>query len=118
MAYYDDPNYEYKMPSEIKSRFTMDMMKYFTYKFTEIFKHASTSTPLSYYDFVYEEGTAGWQEAFDAMCREYGLDDVAVYVDNLEWYDYDWFCGEFTEMLLRKRLVVDDLGEQDEWEWC
>ena len=115
MICYDNPSYEYKMPSEIKNRFTVDMMTYFIYKFTEIFKHMPISTPLSYYDLIYNEGSVGWQDAFDAMCAEYELDDVAVYVDNLKWYDYKWFCGEFTEMLLENGLVVDNLGEQDEW---
>lgn len=107
MGYYNDENYKYEMPKEIKDKFTKEMLLDFIEDFIDIF---DCKGEVTYYeDMAYSEGTIGWHNAFTRMCRKYELDDVIKYVDSLEWYDYDWFCDGFSNLLLGFEVIKEQI---------
>ena len=107
---FDWADMKYKMPKEIKDKLTKEVLSDFPNKFIDVFNLEPNSTLTYYGDMAYSEGTYGWQKAFDYACEKHGLNDVIEYVDELEWYDYDLFCGEVSDLLLEYGLIEE--GEQ------
>lgn len=98
---------DYRMPEEIKGRFTKEIMTYFLKEFVNIF---SITEEVTYFDHVvYREGTNGWYEALKKMCINYELEDVLSYYDNLEWYDSDYFDSDFSDLLIGYGLIKEDV---------
>lgn len=95
---------DYKMPTEIKSRFTKEMLLDFRNKRNEIF---GREDHMSNTYWTWEEGTAGWHMAFEYMCKKYGLEDILDYIDSLEWYDYDKFNSQVSDIMVEYGLVSD-----------
>lgn len=108
----------YKIPQNIKSKLTKEVLEYFrdaTFVVFELadIKQGRESTDRSnqtYYEFwCYVEGTIGWCNAFENTCNTFGLIEVLDYYNNLDWYDSDKFDYELCEMMIEYGLI--ELGK-------
>lgn len=95
--------FKYKIPQEIKVKFTKEFMTYFLDRLTVTFD--LDESMLCSECFVYLEGTIGWVNSFEYACQRYNLEDVFVYYDKLEWYDSDLFDGELGDILVEHKLI-------------
>lgn len=97
--------FEYKIPQEIKEKFTKDFMVDFLINITQVF---NLNEAISYSDdIVYLESTYGWTDAFKNTCHKYKIEDVLVYYDNLEWYNSDIFDDEIASILIEYKLIKE-----------
>ena len=97
--------FEYKIPQEIKTKFTKDFMTDFLVEIIRVF---NLSEPISYSDsLIYLESTCGWADAFECTCQKYKMEDVFEYYDNLKWYDSDLFDDEFGSLLVEYGVVKE-----------
>lgn len=95
---------DYKMPNEIKNKFTKEMLLDFRNKRNEIFDREDHMSNTSW---TWEEGTGGWSMAFEYMCKKYGLNDILDYIGNLKWYDYDSFNSQLSDIMVEYGIVSD-----------
>lgn len=98
---------EYKLPNRIKNlindKFLQDMKdaidKSYTYK------------PVAQ-DYEQIEGTYTWQEAFHYACDNHTYKHMGIglkrYCKSLKWYDYDLFCDEITQLMIKKMNIEND----------
>lgn len=95
--------FEYKMPQEIKTKFTKDFMTDFLTEAAQVF---NLSVPTLYDGILFHlEGTCGWADAFKKSCLKHGMKDVFTYYENLDWYDSDLFDDEFASLLIEYELI-------------
>lgn len=95
--------FKYKIPQEIKTKFTKDFMVDFLINIIQVF---NLSKPICYLDdIVYLESTCGWVDAFRNTCQKHNIKDVFVYYDSLEWYNSDIFDDEFGNLLVEYELI-------------
>ena len=100
-------DFKYKIPSDIKARFTDE--------FYENMFDALCSTfgiVIEEYNWHYDypimnefTGTTGWSEAFNLACEIFaGLDDILAYYNDLSWTESDLFDAEIAQEV-EKRFV-------------
>ena len=94
--------FDYKIPQEIKVRFTKGFAINFLHKLNVVF---DLIQPLSLEYLINFEGTCGWVDAFKCACQKYNMEDVFAYYNKLEWYDSDLFDDEFANLLVEYGLV-------------
>lgn len=95
--------FEYKIPQEIKEKFTKEFMVDFLINLVQVF---NLNEPISYDDDIaYLESSGGWVVAFKNTCREHNIKDVLMYYDGLEWYDADLFDNELGNLLVEYELI-------------
>lgn len=111
---------EYKMPVEIRNKFSKEAMIDFREKVIETFKQNDRNQgrePSSYEKetysswWIYMEGTGGFYESFKFVCEQHNLLDVLNYYHHLPWYDSDLFDSELGDLLISYELV--ELGVPD-----
>ena len=86
--------FSYTIPDEIKEKIPIRFMTELALQLSLVFP----DLPTENINFI--TGTIGWNNAFTAACSECGCDWLADYADGLEWYDWDIFAGELTDMAL------------------
>lgn len=88
----DDLTTIYEIPDEIKGNFTKEFIEDFRKSAIEIFRQNDINLgrepydyeSYSYYDWwVYVEGSSGFYEAFQKVCKKYNLEFIVDYYDNL-----------------------------------
>ena len=84
----------YTIPDEIKTKITNRFMSELLLKLTLVFPVQNAE------DIVSIVGAVGWNDAFTAACSECDCGWLADYADSLEWYDWDLFADELTDMAL------------------
>ncbi|MEK4907458.1 hypothetical protein [Niallia sp. FSL M8-0099] len=112
----DDLTTIYEIPDEIKGNFTKEFIEDFRKSAIEIFRQNDINLgrepydyeSYSYYDWwVYVEGSSGFYEAFQKVCKKYNLEFIVDYYDNLPWYDSDLFDDQFGNLLIEYGLVEE-----------
>lgn len=86
--------FSYTIPDEIKAKISDRFMSELLLKLTLVFPVQNSE------DIVSITGTVGWTDAFTAACSECGCGWLSEYADSLEWYDWDIFAYELTNMAL------------------
>ena len=104
----EDLHYSIDIPDNIiKDISGESFIRDFKYKLCEKFNIMYARLGMA--DMVYIEGTYGWQEAFDYACTRNNLPHVKEFVDSLEWYEYDLFCDIFSNILLERKEIIDNM---------
>ena len=104
----EDLHYNVDVPDDIIEDVSKkSFMRDFKYKLCEVFNIIYSKLGMT--DMVYIEGTHGWQEAFDYACTRNNLPHVADFVDSLSWYEYDLFCDIFSNILLERKEIIDNM---------
>lgn len=105
----------YTIPENIKELITDDFLKEFRNQLFRIHKHYSLET-FADFGIPLNTSTSGWFAAFGKACLLTHKEQLLDYWRTLPWYDSDIFDGELAEMLVDKKLILDDsakvLGEQ------
>lgn len=86
--------FSYTIPDEVKTKISDRFMSELLFQLSLVFPDLHAE------DINFITGTVGWNDAFTAACSECGYDWIADYAAGLEWYDWDMFAGELTEMAL------------------
>ena len=95
--------FEYKIPKEIKIKFTKDFMADFLINIIQVF---NLNEPISYSDdIIYLASSRGWVDAFKNTCQKHNIKDVLAYYDGLKWYDSDLFDDELGQLLVEYGLI-------------
>lgn len=98
---------EYTMPEQIKSTITDDFLKEFRNQLFRIHKEYSL-------DLFADQGipmntsTGGWAAAFGKTCLITHNEELLDYWRTLPWYDSDLFDDELADMLVERKLILDD----------
>ena len=95
--------FKYKIPQEIKEKFTKEFMADFLINLAQVF---NLKEPISYSDnIVYLESTGGWVVAFRNACLKHNITDVFLYYGGLKWHDGDLFNDELGNLLVEYGLI-------------
>ena len=102
---------EYKLPNRIKNLINNNFLQ----DMNDVIDKSYTYKPVAQ-DYEQIEGTYRWQEAFEYACDNHTYKHMGIglkrYCKSLKWYDYDLFCDEITQLMI-KRLKI----ERDEHYW-
>lgn len=105
----------YTIPENIKELITDEFLKEFRNQLFRIHEHYSLET-FADFGIPMNTSTSGWFAAFGKACLLTHKEQLLDYWRTLPWYDSDIFDGELAEMLVDKKLILDDsakvLGEQ------
>ena len=106
---------EYKIPEHIISLITDDFLKEFRNQLFRIHENYSLDT-FADFGIPSNTSTRGWYAAFGKACLLTHKEELFDYWRSLAWYDSDIFDGELAEMLVEKKLILDDsdkiIGQQ------
>lgn len=106
---------EYTIPKDIKDLITDDFLKEFRNQLFRIHEYYSLET-FADFGIPLNTSTGGWFAAFGKACLLTHKESLLDYWNSLPWYDSDIFDGELAEMLVNKKLILDDsakiIGEQ------
>lgn len=106
---------EYTIPENIKNLITYDFLKEFRNQLFRIHEHYSLDT-FADCGILENTSTYGWYAAFGKACLLVNKEELLDYWRTLPWYDSDIFDGEIADMLVEKKLILDNstkvLGEQ------
>lgn len=98
--------FDYKMPQEVKDKFTREFMYDFLAELIRIFHFTD---PVFFADDIfYAESTCGWAEAFERTCFKHNMNDVFTYYEKLAWYDSDLFDDQLGKIFVEYELVEVD----------
>ena len=86
--------FSYTIPDEVKTKISGRFMRELLLQLSLVFPDLHAE------DINFIAGTVGWNDAFTAACSECDCKWLADYADGLEWYDWDIFADELTEMAL------------------
>lgn len=98
---------EYKIPEQIIGLITDDFLKEFRNQLFRIHEHYSLDT-FADFGIPTNTSTGGWYAAFGKACLLTGKEELFDYWRSLTWYDSDIFDGELADMLVQKKLILDD----------
>lgn len=99
-----DDKYIYEMPQNVKEKITKDFLKVFM---NELYSMGLLSLGDFYIDsLVYSESTSGWDTAFGVACVKTNNKELREYADNLPWYEYDLFCEDVGDLILKNKLIL------------
>ena len=121
-----DVHVEYHIPEDIKAMISDDFLKELRNQLFRIHEYYSLET-FADQGIPINTSTAGWYAAFGKACLLKNKSELLDYWENLEWYDSDIFDGIVADMLVEKKLILNDskkvIAEQlnidpDEIEMC
>lgn len=98
---------KYKIPEHIMTLITYDFLKEFRNQLFRIHEHYSLDT-FADFGIPSNTSTGGWYAAFGKACLLTGKEELFDYWRSLAWYDSDIFDGELADMLVQKKLILDD----------
>ncbi len=97
------PIFKYTIPDEVRSRIPDWFYYAFAGEYTAVCgEDVLSSDELGVSRLEYGGGTAGFCEAFRAVCRRFQMDWLIEYYDSLPWYDSDLFDAELASETLRR----------------
>ncbi len=102
-----DVHIEYDIPEKYKEMITIDFLREFRnqlfkmhdYYSLEVF--ADQGIPIN-------TSTTGWYAAFGKTCLLQKKEELLDYWHTLEWFDSDIFDGIVADMMVEKKLILDD----------
>lgn len=102
----------YKMPDDIRSAFTKEVLEDFKKNLDEVFKVEDKRTLYDFYAYI--ESTCGFVEALKKTCKTHKLHLVEKHYDSLEWYHSDLFDGELTDLLVQEGIIEEGEPYEDD----
>ena len=106
---------KYKIPEHIMTLITYDFLKEFRNQLFRIHEHYSLDT-FADFGIPTNTSTGGWYAAFGKACLLTHKEELFDYWRSLAWYDSDIFDEELAEMMVEKKLILDDsykiIGQQ------
>lgn len=104
---------EYTIPQKYKNMIDKVFLTEFRNQLFRMHEHY-------YLDSFADEGipmntsTSGWFVAFGKTCLLYHKEELLDYWRTLSWYDSDIFDGELADMLVKSKLILDDITKYTE----
>lgn len=104
--------FDYKIPDDILTKIPDYFWPALAGKLVSVFSPTIfdkevTDVGESWYSIDFVCGTAGFDLAFHMACRKLDMMWLYDYRDRLEWYDYDMFDSEISDILIDKVLLSE-----------
>lgn len=103
----NDVHVAYTIPEHIRNLVTDDFLKEFRNQLFRIHDYysldlyADRGIPMN-------TSTIGWFAAFGKACLVTHKEEILDYWRTLPWYDSDIFDGELADMLVERKIILDD----------
>lgn len=110
---------EYGLPNDIKDLITNDVLLLFAENLKRNWcDEISDINNLTAWNFYYHvESTVGWSKCFDEALLQngddYTIDRIMGYQKNLDWYEWDIFCNEITQLMIDRGIIIEGREEEN-----
>ena len=125
----DKENYfDYSIPKEIKEKITPIFYQAFFGELISVFGFSLLIPDRSFYhedkpesayvdmigdNFMDTAATAGWHYSFVQTCSKLSMEWLSEYTKELAWYEYDNFCYEITEEMIKYFCTSEYISTND-----
>lgn len=108
---------EYELPNDIKDLITNDILLLFVENLKRDYYYSiSDINNLTAWNFYYHvEYTVGWSKCFDEAllqnADDYAIDRIMKHQKSLDWYDWDIFCNNITQLMIHRGIIIEGSEE-------